>query len=211
MTTATRPADATDDGTGGADGDGPEVTEQDRRRRALKQSVADMLRTMAVIVAIVGLIVLLVPRPSTVPQERVDVSRAAQGTEGRLGFRPAVPRLPQGWVPTGAEVRNGADGLVTWHVGYLTPSERQAALEQTNGWTFGWQNSLTSGGEKVGTVRIGERSWDHIVREDRSVTALLLRVGERTTLVTSKTGGLEEARTLAASLPAASLADSSGS
>ena len=101
--------------------------------------------------------------------------------------------------------------VLTWHVGYLTASERAAAVEQTDGWTFGWQNSLTSGAEKVGTVQVAGRSWDHLERKDRQVTALLLRAGERTTLVTSKTGGLEEARALAASLPAASLSAAAGS
>lgn len=176
-----------------------------RRRSALRQSVTDMLRTMAVILAIVVVIVLLVPRPTTVPQERVDVARAASEARSALGFAPSVPVLPAGWTPTAAEVRSGADGVVTWHIGFQTAGGRYAAVEQAGRSTYSWENILTSGGDKVGTVQVSGLQWEHVVRADRDVDALIHRGENRVTLVTSKEGGLAEATALAASLPVATL------
>ncbi len=191
---------------GGIRASGPAPEEAgERRRSALQKSVADMLRSLLVILAIVAVIVLLVPRPSSVPQQDVDVAAAAAGAEPVLGFRPAVPQVPQGWTPTSAEPRRGGDGIMTWHVGYLTPTGRYAGVEQAERSTFGWQNALTSGGEPVGTVTVAGRSWEHLYREDRDVTSLILRLPGRVTLVTSKQGGVPDASALAAAVPASAL------
>ncbi len=191
-----------------ADRAGASGAAQDRRRRALAQSVADMLRTLLVILGIVAVVVFLVPRPTAVPQEDVDVPAVAARSQARLGFAPGVPRTPAGWTPTSAEPRLGGDGIMTWHVGFLTSSGRYAGVEQAERSTFGWENALTSGGAKVGTVAVGARRWEHLYREDREVTSLILRLPGRVTLVTSKQGGVEEARTLAAAMPDASLTGS---
>lgn len=215
MSTATtgpgEPAPTPDGGPVPGDGDGDGVAVQGsapgaaRRRSALRQSVTDMLRTMAVILAIVAVIVLLVPRPTSVPQVRVDVAQAASEARSTMGFAPSVPVLPAGWTPTQAEVRSGADGVVTWHVGFQTAGGRYAALEQAARSTYNWENILTSGGEKVGTVEVSGLDWEHVVRADRAVDALIHRGANRVTLVTSKEGGLAEATALAASLPVATL------
>jgi len=176
-----------------------------RRRSALRQSVADMLRTMAVILAIVAVVFFLVPRPTSLPQARVDVARSASEARSALGFAPSVPVLPAGWTATQAEVRSGADGVVTWHLGFQTPGGRYAALEQAERSTYSWENILTSGGDKVGTVEISGLDWEHVVRADRAVDALIHRGTNRVTLVTSKEGGLAEATALAAALPVATL------
>jgi len=178
------------------------------RRSALGRSVADMLRTMLVILALVAGIVLLVPRPTSVPQVRVDVAQAASQARSTLGFAPSVPVLPAGWTPTQAEVRSGADGVVTWHLGFQTAGGRYAALEQAERSTYSWENILTSGGDRVGTVKVSGLDWEHVVRADRAVDALIHRGANRVTLITSKEGGLAEATALAAALPVATLSGS---
>jgi hypothetical protein len=164
-----------------------------------------MLRTMAVILAIVAVIFFLVPRPTSVPQERVEVARSASEARSALGFVPSVPVLPAGWSATQAEVRSGADGVVTWHVGFQTAGGRYAALEQAERSTYSWENILTSGGDKVGTVKVAGLDWEHVVRADRGVDSLIHRGTNRVTLITSKEGGLAEATALAAALPVATL------
>ncbi len=86
---------------------------------ALRKSGADMLRTMLVMLVAVGFLVLLVPRPSSVPRAVVDLSSAADQAGDVLGFAPATP-VPQGWTVTSARVRRDTGDLPSWTINYLT-------------------------------------------------------------------------------------------
>ena len=177
-----------------------------RRRKALKQSVVDMVATMAVITAIVIGIVLLVPRPNAVPINAVDVASAARVAAPRMGFSPAVPQgLPAGWTATSADVRNSADGTRTWHIGYLTSDGRYASVEQAVSPSRQWEIILDSGGTDRAPQTVAGRVWDQRYKDVRDVTALILRGSGHTTMVTSKGGGLPNALLLAGSIPATAL------
>lgn len=161
-----------------------------RRRQALRKSAADMLRTLAVVVAVVVGIVLLVPRPNSVNQPPVDVARAAAAAADGLGFTPAVPAgLPPGWSATSAKVQRGTDGVATWHVGYLTPAGRAGGYVQAARPTPAWENAQVTDGAEQGTVDVGGTAWLTRSRLDRGITSLVLRgTGPRdvTTIVTGR-------------------------
>ena len=177
-----------------------------RRRKALKQSVVDMLVTMAVIMGIVIGIVLLVPRPNAVPIQAVDVAPAAGVAAAQMGFTPAVPQgLPAGWVPTRADVRDSGGGVRTWHIDLQTPDGHYASIEQAVAPSKQWEIILDSGGTDRAPQVIDGRTWDQRFKDVRDVTALILRGTGHTTMVTSKGGGLANALTLARSIPASSL------
>ena len=158
---------------------------------------------MVVIILLAGAIWALVPRPNAEPLRAVDVAGAAARATGRLRFAPAVPQgLPAGWVPTSAGLRDSGDGVVTWHIGYVTPDGHYASIEQTAHANDQWEVIMDSGGAERPARVVDGTTWAQRFKDVRDVTALIHREQERTTMVTSKGGGLPSAEILARSIPA---------
>jgi len=175
------------------------------RGRGLRGTAFDMVASTVVVVALVALLVALVPRPNAVPIHEVDVAAAAQRAGRELGFDPALPQgLPAGWVATSADVRHSADGVTTWHVGYVTPSGNYASIEQAAWVTKQWEDIMDSGGtpRRPEVVTVDGTLWEQRYKDVRDVTALIHRGKSRTTMVTSKIDGLAGAEVLARSIPA---------
>jgi Protein of unknown function (DUF4245) len=162
-----------------------------------------MVLSMLAVLALVLFFVLLVPRPNAQPTRAVDVAAAARNAAGQLSFPPAVPQgLPAGWVPTSAGVRDSADGIKTWHIGYLTADGRNASIEQAAHPTEEWEVIMDSGGTERPSRDVDGTTWEQRFKDVRDVTALIHRGPERTTMVTSKGGGLPNAELLARAIPA---------
>ncbi|MDQ1287739.1 MAG: hypothetical protein QG622_1304 [Actinomycetota bacterium] len=171
-------------------------------RRSWSRSARDLVLSLLVIIGMVAVIVALVPFPNSVPRQAVDVAAAARGSTGRLGFAPAVPgSLPSGWTATNVGVRRSADGITTWHIGYLTPDGHYASIEQAAEVTPRWLEIMDSGAVPVGTETVDGTTWERRYKDVRDVVALLHRGKDRTTLVTSKNGGTANAVTLARGIP----------
>ena len=160
-----------------------------------------MVRSLLVIMALVVGLVLLVPRPTSVPRAAVDLPAAASGVADQLGFSPAVG-VPAGWTVTSTRIRRDTGDLPSWSVNYLTGKERYVGLEQVSGWDPRWLASVSQGGTAQGTTTIDGRQWNVYVKPDKHLTSILFRGTNRSTLVLAQLGGLEDARTLAASLNA---------
>lgn len=158
-------------------------------RRRGRGTVADLLRSLLVILAIVGLLVLIVPRPKSIPdQKRVDVGVAAAQATRTLGFPVSVPQgLPESWLPRQAEVREGqGKGVSTWRLTYLTPAEHWASVVQAGEYAVPWENREVSYGKATGTRDIDGVSWTVRNLPERSYLTLVHRApGDRvTTIVT---------------------------
>jgi hypothetical protein len=174
-----------------------------RRRTGLKTSPPDMALSLLVIVTLVAVIFGLVPQPNAQPIRNVDIAQVAQRAAPRLGFVPAVPRgLPAGWVATSADVRDGGDGITFWHVGYQTPDGHYASIEQGLRVTREWISIMDSGGVPRPSQVVAGTTWVQHYKDVREVTALIHEVQGRTTMITSKGGGLRNASVLAAAVPA---------
>jgi hypothetical protein len=164
-----------------------------------------MIRTLLVILAVVALVYFLVPRPNQIVQPAADVGAAAAAAHDELGFAPLVPQgLPDDWVPTEAAVRNAADGIREFHIGYRVGTgvtdNAYAGVEQATRSTKRWLEINDAGGTKVGEVRIDGNTWEQLVKAERNYTSLLLRRPNQVILVTSKNGGLPNAEILARAL-----------
>ena len=182
---------------------GPESDPAGRRRRGLQGSVRDMALSSLVVALFVVAMVALVPRPNARPIEGVDVSATAERVAARLGFAPAVPQgLPAGWVPTSADVRDSADGVTTWHIGYVTADGHSASIEQATRVTPQWISIMDSGGVPQPSQQVDGTTWVQHYKDVREVTALIHQGEGRTTMVTSKGGGLANAQVLARAIPA---------
>jgi hypothetical protein len=169
-------------------------------RQPLRRSAADMVRSMAVIVAIVVGLVLLVPRPNEVVQPDVNVASAAAGARPGLSFEPSVPEgLPSGWSAKTATARRGTDGVITWRLNYVTPSKRFAGVSQAAAPTGAWEDRQVTDGREQGTREVAGLQWVVRSRTDRGITSWVLRQPGLTTIVTG-TASEQELTALATSL-----------
>jgi Protein of unknown function (DUF4245) len=178
----------------------PEPSTPSPPARGTRGTVADMIRTMLVVLAAVAVIWALVPRPDRVVQPSADVAGAAAAASEQLGFTPLIPQgLPAGWLPTEAAVRTAADGIKEFHIGY-TSSQGQAGVEQATRLTQRWLEINDSGGRTTGSIVIDGLRWAELDTAERQQTSLLLSRTNQVILVTSKNGGLAQARLLAEAL-----------
>lgn len=160
-----------------------------------------MVRSLAVIAAIVAGLVLLVPRPQQVQQPPVDVASAASAATRILGFEVSVPRgVPDTWQPTSAGVLDGSAGVRAWAISYRTPSG-YAGLRQAADPNPGWEAVMVAEGEPGSTEVIAGVAWLHRDRPDKGTTNLVRRAPGLTT-ITSSLGSVDDAARLAAAVDA---------
>lgn len=124
-----------------------------------------MVISLAVVAAFLVPVLLLVPRPDAVEQAPVDVVGAATGARERVDFPVPVPPVPDGWRPNAARLDTGPDGLPTWVVGWVTPSDQYAGLRVAGAATDRWLSEVTSGGDLEGVQDVGGQEWDVYSRE----------------------------------------------
>ncbi len=159
------------------------------------RTVGDMIRSLLVVGAIVVVIVLIVPRPSSVNQPPVDVVGIAQGAQPDAHFTLSVPQgLPVDWKPTAASLLTSVDGIQTWHVGYETSSAQYAAMEQAKDVTTNWVRTNSGGGTAVGQQVVAGTTWTQLLHQNRLQRTLLLNDGALTYLVTGTASWAELAQ-----------------
>lgn len=149
-------------------------------------SVANMLRSLLVIGAIMALLVLVFPRVQPETPD-IDVVETAQQVEQSTGWPISAPRdLPEGWVPTRAQYLRSTDGLMTWQAGYQTPEGDYAALQQTVDATDAWVEQQVNRSPRVGQVEVAGASWEQYNRDVKVQRSLVRRggPGEVTTIIT---------------------------
>ena len=156
---------------------------------------ANMVRSLAVIGALMALIWFMTPRVNTLGGPVVDVHGTALTVARDSGWpiSEAVD-LPQDWKTTSARYVKGTDGLMTWHAGYQAPSGNYVAVEQTRDATRGWVEAQTNRARRVGELQAGGTTWFTYERGAKVQNSLLDRrtePGELTTLLTG-TGTFEE-------------------
>jgi len=135
------------------------------RRPRPRQTARDMVISLGVVIACVALVLLFLPRPGVVEQAAVDVEGAATGARDRVDFPVPVPPVPDGWTPNAARLDSGPDGVPTWVVGWVTPSDQYAGLRVAGAATERWLREVTSGGDLEGVQDVGGQEWDVYSRE----------------------------------------------
>ena len=164
-------------------------------------SVANMVRSLLVIGAIMAVLALMFPRVQPeVPD--IDVTETAQQVEQSTGWPISAPRdLPEGWTPTRAQYLRSTDGLMTWQAAYETPAGDYAAVQETVDATDAWVTQQVNRSPRVGEVEIAGSSWEQYDRSGKVQRSLVRRggPGEVTTVVTG-TASWEELRSFVESL-----------
>ncbi len=179
------------------------VSTQPKRSSYANGSVANMIRSLLVITALVAVLIAVVPRVNQVSQPPVDVVSASVEVAKKSGWPISRPeRLPEGWKATSVRYVRSTDGLMTWHAGYQSPSGNYVALEQTQGATQRWIEAQTNRARDIGELGAGGVTWTKYERGGKVQNSLLSRGADAqdlTTLITG-TGTFDELATFAGSL-----------
>ncbi|MCA1782861.1 MAG: DUF4245 domain-containing protein [Dermatophilaceae bacterium] len=184
---------------------GPPADETQGRRQQVSAyaqgSVANMLRSLLVIGAIMALLVIVFPRAQPVTPD-IDVLETAQQVEQSTGWPISAPRdLPEEWVSTRAQYLRSTDSLMTWQAAYQTPAGDYAALQETVDATDAWVTAQVNRSPRVGQLEVAGTTWDQYNRDGKVQRSLVRRgePGEVTTVVTG-TASFEELQVLVESL-----------
>ena len=158
-------------------------------------SVANMLRSLLVIGALVALLIAIVPRVNTVSQPPVDVAAASVEIAKESGLPIERPEdLPDGWKASSVRYVRSTDGVMTWHAGYTAPSGNYVALEQAANATEGWIAAQVNRARDTGERQVAGKTWTAYVRGVKIQNSLVNRpasADQLTTIITG-TGTFEE-------------------
>jgi len=178
----------------------PQESSPPAPRQRGRQTVGDMVRSMSLVLVVVAVVVLLTLRDDpTQTIHRVDFTEQLQSAREVAPYDVAAPvGLGDRWKATSARSDN-AGGVVTWHLGLVTPAEHYAAVEQSDGPMTAFVDSFVAGATKSGFVTISGARWQRLDGGQPEDRALVLRGKGVTTMVT---GGATfgELQTLASAL-----------
>jgi hypothetical protein len=103
-----------------------------RSMRGLRQNVGDMIRSMAVVLAVVGAILLVTWRPQPDPVREVSLEPLVTFASSQADFpvmvvQTSVRPTSVRWEPT-----EDSGGELVWHVGYVSPEGQYLQLSQSS-------------------------------------------------------------------------------
>src|SRR5690625_3001904 len=141
-------------------------TEKHSRLYRERKTVNNLIYSLLVSIAAVVVLVLMVPRGvDTFSSRSVDVESLAKEASASAGIELVAPEMPSDWLAKQAEVRHSrTDGITYWHIGYTTPGEQYAAVQQAftaDGSPVNetWIAGQLDGELATGTTDIGSLSW----------------------------------------------------
>lgn len=166
----------------------PQPTGRQQASAYMSGSVSNMIRSVVVIVAIMGLFMVMAPRLQP-DHSDVDAVETAQQLHDSTGLAVSVPTgLPDGWVATRAEYRRGAANVMTWHALYETPDGDAVSLNQALDATDAWVTQTVNRTERTGEREAAGVTWEEYTREGTMPQRSLVERGEAGELTTVVTG-----------------------
>ena len=165
-----------------------------------RASAGDMVRSLAVVGAVVAVILLLNARDERAVVREVDYAAPLTQARDAASYDVLGPAgLSEQWRATSVRLP-AEDGGFTWHVGFVTPRGDYAGLEQSDGPPAReFVDRFAEGSRVTGDVRVGARTWQRREGGEPEPRALVLRDSASTTVVAG-TAGWPELEELARSL-----------
>jgi hypothetical protein len=191
----------------------PETPEETAARKAensrlyrSRKTINNLVLSLLVTVGAVAVLFFLVPRAETAPNWQVDyVSLSAQAAQ-QSGRTLIVPSLPATWQSNAAQMRTSTDGVSSWYIGFITPTNQYIGYEQALRANPSWVSAQVKNFPPTGARSIDGRNWvefDHrtLSSAGNAAYALSLTVGDATYLLYG-TAPTEEFLTLAHAISA---------
>ena len=166
-----------------------------RPNARLGQTMGDLVRSIAVVLAAVGVIMVIIHRASPDPVREVSISAPLMLANMQATFPVEVPQNQVGYRLTSARFKGTPTPV--WHLGYVTPDNEYVQLEQSATESTQFLKSQLVGTQKAGSAKINGLTWT--IYDGHSQDALVRTVNGVTTAV-SGTASLDELKRVAKSL-----------
>jgi hypothetical protein len=178
-----------------------------RPNARMRQTVGDMVRSMAVVLGVVLVIVVLAWRPDPEAVKVVDPAPFVTVAARTAEFPVREPTgLPEGWRPTSArwEPTEKSESAPVLHIGYVTPADAYAQLSQSTAQGDAYLGEQADNGQPAGTQDVAGVEWRRLESADRRS---LVRADGAALIVVSGTAEWDELAQLAASLETVAVAE----
>ncbi|NYF97581.1 DUF4245 domain-containing protein [Janibacter cremeus] len=154
-----------------------------------KGTAANMIRSMAVIIAIAFALYFISGRTNGEAPDTVDVVGTAQHHAQQSGHPFAYPKgLPDGWAPSTVRYA-GASGAMTWNAGYTTPDDAFVSVKQAADPGEEWLAAQTHDGGAAGQLTTDDgREWGKRTADGSAQRSLVLEPKSPDGLTTVVTG-----------------------
>lgn len=163
------------------------------------RTIGDLVVSLAILLAIVGFVVLFVPRPNTDAVKVVDYTTLLTQARSDAPYPILAPvGLSDRWRATSARYEPD-ETATTWHLGFVTPRDAYAGVEQSNGLPRAFVQEMTNDGAPDGTTEIFGLTWERRLQESKAQRSLVLTQDNITTVVTG-TASWDELQELASAL-----------
>mgnify|MGYP000724053770 CR=1 FL=1 len=131
------------------------------KARRAKQTVNNLLYSLLATAAVVAVMVLVTPRPTTNLVAAVDYKAAAKQAASSSHYPVlAPPLLAKGWYSNSARWNTKtADGVDNWYVGFVGPKNQYLGLTQAYKANPTWTVLQLQGDLVTGSTTIGGRTW----------------------------------------------------
>jgi len=131
------------------------------RERRAKQTVNNLIYSLIACLAIVAIIFLITPRPTTSLVPPVDYKADAKATAAAIHKPVVAPELPgKDWYSNADRFTSGsADGVDSWYVGFVGPQQQYVGITQGYGTNPTWIALQLQGDIPTGSKVIGGISW----------------------------------------------------
>lgn len=152
------------------------------------QTVGDMVRSLAVVLALVGVLVVVTYQSQQQEVRTVDVTTMAAQSQRQAPFDLLIWSAPASAQATSVrwQATEGSGGVPVWHLGYLVDGTDYLQISQSFTTDGRFVPEQTAGGEPVGEVTIGGQAWQRYEQAKRR--SLVGIAGGVTTIVSGTQG-----------------------
>lgn len=172
----------------------------------MRQTVGDMVRSLAVVLAFVAIILVITLRPQPDPVKRVEVAPILAVARAQAGFPVFIAGAGAAdYVPTSVrwEPTDATKPDPVWHIGYVTPEKEYVEISESATASERFIPEQTGKGLPLDPVVIDGTTWQRFESEQRRS---LVRIESKLTTVVAGTLDWAGLQSVAAGLSASATA-----
>ena len=129
-------------------------------QRRAKQTLNNLLLSLAATVGVMVLLVLAVPRDNSNRVQPVDYVAIAEQAAAETSEKLLIPTIPVDWYSNAARYRSSdQDGVANWYVGFVGPNSEFLAMTQGLDVNQTWIQLMLESNKPTGKVELAGQSW----------------------------------------------------